>query len=111
MEGVRPVSGQLFGLVQVTLTQVLPPAGHSLTLYETHGPPVGGGVMVMAAVVGLVGLADSEGGLQAGAGAGVCGEACDVYKYIFCGFHQELSALITCAPDSWHRHRQGICSR
>ena len=67
MEGVRPVSGQLFGLVQVTLTQVLPPAGHSLTLYETHGPPVGGGVMVMAAVVGLVGLADSEGGLQASA--------------------------------------------
>ena len=67
---MRPVAGQLLGLVHVTSTQVPPPAGHSLTLYETHGPPVGGGVMVMAAVVGLVGLADSEGALQAGTGTG-----------------------------------------
>ena len=64
MEGVKPVDVQLLGLLHVTSTQVLPPAGHSLTLYETHGPPVGGGVMVMEAVVGLVGLADSEGELQ-----------------------------------------------
>ena len=70
MEGVRPAAVQLLGLLQVTSVQVLPPAGHSLTLYEAHGPPVGGGVMVMLAVVGLVGLADSEGGLQAEADAG-----------------------------------------
>ena len=54
---------QLLGSAHWIFKQVPPPTGHNVTLYLAQGPPVGG-VMVMAAVVGLVGLGTSEGTLQ-----------------------------------------------
>ena len=60
---MRPCALQLAGLVHSTVMQVQPPEGHSFTVYDAQGPPVGG-VMVIAAVVGLVGLGTSEGTLQ-----------------------------------------------
>ena len=59
MPGWRPGTGQLLGLVQLTVTQLPLPAGvgHSVTVYDVQGPPLVGGVMTRAADVGLVGVA------------------------------------------------------
>ena len=55
--GCRPVTGQLLGSAQLVVTQLPVPTGvgHSVTLYEAQGPPVGG-VMVRLAEVGLRGV-------------------------------------------------------
>ena len=60
---MRPGALQLLGSVHWTFMQVPPPTGHSVTLYTAQGPPEGG-VTVMAAVVGLVGLGSRDGALH-----------------------------------------------
>jgi hypothetical protein len=63
--GSRPMTGQLVGLMQTVVRHSLagPATGHVVTLYQAQGP-LGGGVMVTLAVVGLVGSAFTAGDLH-----------------------------------------------
>ena len=57
--GCKPSTRQLFGSMQLAVTQLPLPmgVGHSVTLNEAQGPPVVGGVMTRSADVGLSGVA------------------------------------------------------